>query len=45
MSKRANSRIYHFENYIQIQKLKCVLILGFNNHDLTSRPENNPDIP
>ena len=36
MSKKANSRVYHFENYIQIQKLKCVLKLGFNwekNHD------------
>ena len=30
MSKKANSSIYHFENYIQIQKLKCLLKLGFN---------------
>ena len=25
MSKTANSTIYHFENFIQIQKLKCLL--------------------
>ena len=30
MSKKANSTIYHFENYIQIQKLKCVSKLAFN---------------
>ena len=25
MSTKINSSIYHFENYIQIQKLNCVL--------------------
>ena len=39
MSKKANSSIYHFENYIQMQKLKCVLKIGFNNDELTPRAE------
>ena len=39
MSEKANSSIYHFENYIQIQKLKCVLKLGFNNDELIPQAE------
>ena len=39
MNKKANSSIYHFENYIQIQKQKCVLKLGFNNDKLNPRVE------
>ena len=35
MSKKANCRIYNFKNYIQIQKRKCVLKLGFNNYKLS----------
>ena len=46
MSKKATSSIYHFENNIQIQKLKCVLILGFNNDELTPPPPPlPPDTP
>ena len=39
MSKTANSSIHHFENYIQIQKLKCILKLAFKNDTLTTRAE------
>ena len=39
MSKKANSVIYHFENYIQIQKLNCVLKIRFNNDKLTPYAE------
>ena len=35
ISKKANSSIYHYENYIQIKELKCVLQLDFNNNELT----------
>ena len=38
MSKKANS-IYRFENSIKIQKMKCLLKLGFN------RAEKNQDKP
>ena len=41
MSKKANSSIYHFENYIQMQKLKCVLKIGFNNDELTPGPKKS----
>ena len=34
MSEKANCRIDHFKNYVEIQKLKCVLKLGFNNDKL-----------
>ena len=34
MSNEKNGGIYHFENYIQIQKLNCVLKIRFNNHEL-----------
>ena len=40
MSKKANRSIYHFENYIQTQKLKCVLKIGFNNGELAPRAKN-----
>ena len=39
MSKKENSSIYHFENAMKIQKLKCVLKLGFNNGELIPRAE------
>ena len=41
MNKKANSSIYHlaFSIYIQIQKQKCVLKLGFNNDKLNPRVE------
>ena len=45
MSKKANSTIYHFKNYIQIQKLKCVLKLGFNNNTLTLPGRKNQNTP
>ena len=32
-----NSSIYHFKNYIQIQKLNCVLKLRFNNDEVNPR--------
>ena len=35
MSKKTKSSIYHFENYIQIQKLNFVLKRLFNNDQLT----------
>ena len=35
MGKKAKSSIYHFENYIQVQKLNCVLKLRFKNDKLT----------
>ena len=43
MSKKANSSIYHFyiQNYIQTQKLKCFLNIGFNNYELTPRAERS----
>ena len=37
MSKKANSSIYHFENYIQSQKLKYVLKIVLNNGELALR--------
>ena len=39
MGKKANSSIYHFENYIEIHKLKCVIKLGFHNDKQTPRAE------
>ena len=39
MSKKANSSIYHLKKYIQIQKLKCVLKIGFSNDEITPRVE------
>ena len=39
MGKKANSSIYHFENYIQIQKLNCILKIRFNNDKLIPRAE------
>ena len=39
MSKKAKSSIYHSENYIQMQKLNCVLKIRFNNDELTPRAE------
>ena len=33
--------MYHFENYIEIKKLKCVLKLGFNNNELTPWTKKN----
>ena len=35
MSKKINNNIYHFEDYIQIEKLSCVLKMRFNNDELT----------
>ena len=35
MSKKANSSIYHFENYIKIEKRICILKVRFNNGELT----------
>ena len=35
MSKKANSSIYHLENYIQMLKLNCILKIRFNNDELT----------
>ena len=37
MSTKINSNIYHFENYIQIQKLNCVLKIRSHNDELTTR--------
>ena len=39
MSKATNSSIYHFENYIQIQKLNCVLKIRLNIDELTPGPK------
>ena len=39
MSKKANSSIYHFESYIQIQKLNCVLKMHFSNVEPSLRGE------
>ena len=30
--------IYHFENYIQTQKLTCISKLGFNRAEVTKAP-------
>ena len=35
MSKKTNSNVCHFENYIQIQKYNCVWKIRFNNDELT----------
>ena len=37
MSTKINSSIYHFENYIQIQKLNCVLKTRSHSDELTTR--------
>ena len=37
MSKERNKSIYHFENYIQMQKLNCILKILFNNDKLIPR--------
>ena len=39
MSKKTNSSIYHFENYIQIQKLNIALKIRFNISELAPRAE------
>ena len=39
MGKKANSSIYHFENYIEIHKLKCVIKLGFHNDNKLPGPK------
>ena len=39
MSKKINSSICHFENYIQMKKLSCVLQILSHNDELTPRPE------
>ena len=33
------SSINHFENYIQMQKLNCIIKILFNNDELTTRAE------
>ena len=33
--KKRNNSIYDFENYIQMQKLNCILKILFNNDELT----------
>ena len=38
--QKTNSNIYHFENYIQIQKLNYVLKIRFNNDELNPQAEN-----
>ena len=35
MGKQKNSSIYHFENYIQVQKINHVLKTWFSNKELT----------
>ena len=35
MGKQKNSSIYHFENYIQVQKINRVLKTRFSNKELT----------
>ena len=45
MSKKTNSSIYHFKNYIQIQKLNRVLKIRFNNDELTLPGQNNQQTP
>ena len=39
MSKKRNSSIYHCENYIQIQKLNCILNILFNHDKLNPGPK------
>ena len=39
MSKKTNSSSYHFENYIQIQKLNFVLKIRFSISELAPRAE------
>ena len=39
MSKDINWSIYHFKNYIQEQKLTCVLKIRFKNDEITPRDE------
>ena len=39
MSKKTNGSIYYLKNYIQIQKLNCVLKIHFNNDQLNPRTE------
>ena len=34
MNEKTNSSIYHFKNYIQIQKLNCILKIRFSNDEL-----------
>ena len=41
MIKETNSSIYHFKNYIQIQKLNCVSKITFNNDELIPRAEKS----
>ena len=33
--KKRNSSIYHFENYMQMQKPNCILKIFLNNDELT----------
>ena len=35
MSQKTDNSIYHFENYIQMPKLNCILKIRFNNDELT----------
>ena len=41
MSKKTNSSSYHFENYIQIQKLNIALKIRFNISELAPRTEKS----
>ena len=41
MSKKTNSSSYHFENYIQIQKLNFVLKIRFSISELAPRTEKS----
>ena len=41
MNKKTNISSYHSENYIQIQKLNCVLKLRFNNDELAPQAEKS----
>ena len=41
MSKTTNSSINNFDNYIQMQKLNCVLKMRFNNDNLTDPAEKS----
>ena len=45
MSKKTNSSIYHFENYIQIQKLNIALKIRFNISELVPPGRKNQDNP
>ena len=36
---KKNSSIYHFNNYIQMQNLNCILKIPFNNDELILRAE------